>query len=990
MAVKGIKFNRMETGEEQDVDYEMTDTNGFFSTHANAIPMPSAVQGPRIFYGSRFFEQALPLVNNEAPWVRNMNNSTGRSFDFTLGESMGARRAKVNGLVESVSPDEIVLRTPEGKRESVDLYNLFPGNRKSLQHNTPSVKVGQPVAAGDLLAKSNFTDDEGRMALGRNARVGLLAYKGHSMDDALVISQAFARKMLSDHAETIEQDKDETLTSGLDHYVSLFPKKFKTDQLTNIGPDGVIKVGAMLQPGDPVMLQTRPRSFSSESQGVGRLSRSMRFVRKDAAKVWDGSDPAEVLDVARTRDGGVKVLVRYQSPTRPGDKLCYAEGTEVLTMAGWKDFKDVTLEDTFYTISPEGSLETTEATALHVYPYEGRMYTLQTTQVDLCVTPDHNLYARNARKPGTPYLLSRAEDLFGKRYRLKNNAEENLLGSSPPSFVFSASEKRDKRGGRQGCRPQEITVPSGPFMEFLGLYISEGNLGGCQEAGWNVQITQFTNVEYVKSVLARCGFAYDHYKPTGKFRIYSRALHEVLAPIGRCHEKYIPEFCWSLSRALLEGLYEGLMAGDGCRTGTCHSYSSVSYRLVDDVQRLCLLTGRAARVERITDGGPVVILGRNCMSRPVYAAYIYKNKNHPTINHGHVHTQGGQSETWETYSGNVFCVTLATRGVLYVRRNGRAVWCGNCIRAGQKTTVSKILPDDHMPRTADGQPLEVLLNPLGLPSRENASSFYEMLLGKIAAKTGKAYTLPAFLPEGQTWHQFVEDELAKNGMTDAERVFDPKDDQWLDNPVTVGNSYILKLHHQAEKKMSARGQSGYTVDAQPQRGGGAGGGAQRMSGLEMNVLQSSGARGVQKEAILLRGEKNDDYWRQVRANRSTPELDKPFVWHKFLALLNGTGIQAKDLGHGRLRLAPMTDSILAGHGSLKIKNDGIVDLQTMEPKPGGLFDPVMVRENKWGHIDLPFPVVNPSYEETVRQLLGLTEKEYQAVLDAPEKIPESV
>lgn len=634
MPIKGIKFNRMTVGEEPDADYELQDTNGFFSTHANSIPMPSAVQGPRVFYGSRFFEQALPLVHNEAPHVRNLENTSGRSFDFVLGEAMGARRSKLGGTVTHVTPDEIRVKGPDGQSESVELYNLFPGNRKSYIHNTPKVKVGDTVEPGGLLAKSNYTDEEGRMALGRNARIGLVPYKGLSMDDALVISQSFANKMVSDHAEAIEQEKDDSLTAGLHHYVSLFPKKFSSDQLANIGPDGLVKPGTILQPGDPILLQTKPRTFSSESQGVSRLSRSQRFVRRDAAKVWDGKDPAEVLDVVKTRDGGSKILVRYKSPARPADKLV--------------------------------------------------------------------------------------------------------------------------------------------------------------------------------------------------------------------------------------------------------------------------------------------------------------------------------------------------------------------IRQGAKGTISKIIPDDQMPRTEDGLPLEMLLNQLSLPSRVNSSSFYELALGKIAAKTGKPYTLPAFLPAGQDWHSFVEGELTKHGIQLAERVYDPKDDRWLDNPITVGNAHVLKLHHQAEKKISARGQASYDLNRQPTRGGGDGGGAQRMSGLEMNVLHSSGARGVQKEAVLLRGEMRDDFWRQVRANRTPPKLGKPFVWDKFMALLAGTGVNVRDLGHGRLRLAPMTDSRLREYDSLPIKNGGIVDLQTMEPVPGGLFDPRLVRDAKWGHIDLPFKVVNPSYEETVRQLLGMTEKEYEAALESPDETEEEV
>lgn len=629
MIVKGVKFNKLETGDEADVDYEMPHANGLFSTHANTIPLLGNVPATRTFYGSRFIEQALPLVHNEAPLVRNMDTETGRSFDYLLGEHMGAKRATADGKVVKITPDELHVKKPDGSVDVVELFHNFPGNRKTLLENTPMVKVGQEVKAGDLLAKSNMTDNEGRMALGRNSVIGLLPYKGFSMDDAVVISQKLADDMASDHAETVEHDPDDTVIHGRDHYVSLFPKKFSPEQVAKLDDNGNAMPGQVIMPGDPVMLMTKPRRFTSQNENVGRLSRAQRFVRKDAAKVWDGSDPATVLDSVKTKGGGFKLLLGYQSTCKPGDKLV--------------------------------------------------------------------------------------------------------------------------------------------------------------------------------------------------------------------------------------------------------------------------------------------------------------------------------------------------------------------LRNGHKGTIAKIISNDQMPRTEAGQPLDLMLNQLGLPSRVNASSFYEMLLGKVAAKTGKPYTLPPFTKNGESMADFVEGEVSKNGVPKEERIYDPVEGRFLDNPVTVGNAHVLKLHHQAGKKLSSRGQASYSMDDQPLRGGGSGGGAQRLSSLEMNVLHSSGARGVQKEAILLRGEKRDDFWRQFKNNRTAPKLDRPFVWDKFLALLSGTGVNAKDLGKGTLRLTPMTDEELAKRGSMKIENDGIVNLDDFTPKSGGLFDPKLVREGKWGHIDLPFPVINPSYEDTVRTLLGLTKPQYEALL---EKEPE--
>ena len=94
-------------------------------------------------------------------------------------------------------------------------------------------------------------------------------------------------------------------------------------------------------------------------------------------------------------------------------------------------------------------------------------------------------------------------------------------------------------------------------------------------------------------------------------------------------------------------------------------------------------------------------------------------------------------------------------------------------RSGQKGVISKIIPDEHMPRTVDGKNLEVLLNPLGIPSRINNSIIYEILLGKVAAK-GNHSSYLSFNKQGEKWYDFVQQQLDENGIPDVEEVFDPK------------------------------------------------------------------------------------------------------------------------------------------------------------------------------------------------------------------------
>jgi DNA-directed RNA polymerase subunit beta len=114
-----------------------------------------------------------------------------------------------------------------------------------------------------------------------------------------------------------------------------------------------------------------------------------------------------------------------------------------------------------------------------------------------------------------------------------------------------------------------------------------------------------------------------------------------------------------------------------------------------------------------------------------------------------------------------------------------------------------------MLRNLDGEPFDVLLNPLALPSRVNTSALYELALGKLAVKQGKPILVNSYTKKGSSRLKEVMEELEKNGISPTEEVFDPVSGRKLDKPVTTGISYIYKLHHVVASKQSARGTGSY-------------------------------------------------------------------------------------------------------------------------------------------------------------------------------------
>lgn len=629
-ALKDNKIVELDKNEQADV--ELRQPSSFFSSHINLIPLQNNVQGPRLFYGARFMNQAMPLAEPEAPLVQNMaDDDSGRSYDEIYGRQVGAVFAnddEDDAEVVDNDGDRLTLKRPDGTKRVVPLYKSFPFNRKSAIYNTSDLKKGDRVKAGQLLARSNYTDKNGTLAMGSNARVGLVPYKGWSMDDAIVLSESFAKKLASDHSYMEEMDFDGDTKGGKGHFISLFPERFTKKQMELVDDKGVVKPGTVLNQGDPMILATAPKAFNST---VGRLSKVMRQARSDRSTTWDHEEPGVVTDVAHTKDG-VKVVIQSKVPTKQGDKVVF--------------------------------------------------------------------------------------------------------------------------------------------------------------------------------------------------------------------------------------------------------------------------------------------------------------------------------------------------------------------RSGQKGIVSKLIPDEQMPRTVDGKPLEVLLNPLGVPSRVNNSIIYELMLGKIAKAQGKPIKVPGFNKLGERRYEEILKMLDQAGLSDLEEVFDPTTNRKLENPVTVGDAYILKLHHVAESKSSSRSQGSYDLNEQPVKGGGAGAQSKRFSGLEVHSMLSAGAYKTLRESSTLRGQKNDEYWRQLRAGLNPHPPGEPFVWNKFRALLEGAGMSARSIGGGKMRLGPMTDAELESRKPIEVKNGKMVDLGTMEPEHGGLFDHTLVGSDKWGVIKLPHHVPNPAFENHVAHLLGITKDQLREVMAGRMELPE--
>jgi DNA-directed RNA polymerase subunit beta len=205
-------------------------------------------------------------------------------------------------------------------------------------------------------------------------------------------------------------------------------------------------------------------------------------------------------------------------------------------------------------------------------------------------------------------------------------------------------------------------------------------------------------------------------------------------------------------------------------------------------------------------------------------------------------------------------------------------------RHGNKGVVSRILPKEDMPYLPDGTPLDIVLNPLGVPSRMNIGQVLEVHLGYAAKTLGWHVATPIF--NGATEQEIREAlELAGLRPDGKSILYDGRTGEPFDNPVTVGYVYFLKLHHLVDDKIHARSTGPYSLVTQQPLGGKAQFGGQRFGEMEVWALEAYGAAYTLQEILTV---KSDDVTGRVRTYESIVKghnIPKPGVPESFKVLV---------------------------------------------------------------------------------------------------------
>lgn len=458
-----------------------------------------------ITHNSKYPLQAISLLEREAPLVRNLDEATGKDMPTLVGKYLGARFANQGGTVTAVRKDRIDVIYDDGTKGHVSLYQNFPMNAKGYITNTPVVKAGQSFKKGDILASSNYTDDKGVAAIGKNLRSGWLSWKGGTYEDAVVLSESAAKALTSRAMYKSAVDLDKTVSLGKKNYVSWKPSEYTKDQLEALDDNGIVKPGAVLRRGDPMILAVQTAEPSPGTLG--------KRVLTDISETWEHDHPGVVTDVVKTRKG-VKVYATVEAPAEIGDKISGHYGNKgIVSQLGKETPESEAVNDE----EKEYSIQRIVPDAMMPLGEDGKPLDLLFSPLGLVSRTNASmiheaLLGKIARKTGKPYVIpafykgdlydlvesqlkqhriSDTEDLTdpytGKKipkvltgvsyiYKLKHQAESKLSARGTDSYT---AEGQPGGGGftgskRYGTLESSALVGHNAFANLLDAKLLRG------------------------------------------------------------------------------------------------------------------------------------------------------------------------------------------------------------------------------------------------------------------------------------------------------------------------------------------------------------------------------------------------------------------------------------------------------------------------------------------------------------------------------------
>jgi DNA-directed RNA polymerase subunit beta len=330
--------NEVEYVDPHEVDYMDVSPKQIISVSAACIPFLEHDDANRALMGANMQRQAVPLLRPQAPYV-------GTGLEFRAAVDAGdVIVAEFNGVVEEVTSDRIVVAPSgggAGERRVYRLEKFRRSNQSTCINQRPTVKEGQKVRKGDILADGPSTE-KGELALGANLLVAFMSWEGYNFEDAIIISERLVKDdiLSSIHIEEFEVDARDTKL-GAEEITRDIPN-VSEEVLADLDERGIVRIGADVGPGDVLVGKVTPKG-ETELTPEERLLRAIfgekaREVRDTSLKMPHGED-GKVIGVREfSRDAGdelspgvnelVRVFVAQKRKISEGDKLAGRHGNK--------------------------------------------------------------------------------------------------------------------------------------------------------------------------------------------------------------------------------------------------------------------------------------------------------------------------------------------------------------------------------------------------------------------------------------------------------------------------------------------------------------------------------------------------------------------------------------------------------------------------------------------------------------------------------------
>lgn len=674
---------------------------------------------------------------------------------------------------------------------------------------------------------------------GENCIVSIQSYTGYNQEDSLLVNSTsidrglFRAQSLKKYYEIIKKNHSSTENS-----MFMKPDRNNVDGIKvcnydKLNEQGYVPVETVVNDNDIIIGMVTPKT------AIGPKDRQY----KDDSVAYRSIVPGAIDKVilGHNNEGYPIMKVRVRSERIPdiGDKFCcYDETTEILTHRGWIQFNDLKINDKVASLTTNNQLTYQNPSQIQKYNYNGDMYYLKTNQLDLCVTPNHEMWVskrliENGNKVKV-YTKEMAKQIIGQvRYYQKN--VDSYLAPQHESNKFTIPAYKNTPA-------KKVDMLS--WLLFFGIWLTQGCVS-------NGSVIISADKQQVKNVLLEvvpkmnytiksCKY-HEADKITNRWEIHDIQLAHLIQnyKLGYDIDKPLPEWVWSLSTEQSRILIEGMLLANSHTT--MRIYDTSSTKLADDFQRLCLHAGWSANKKLRENDGVVRKINGKTTNANTWRLTIVTTQNNPKVN------KNKQMDKYIKYKGIVYCCTVPN-GIVYVRRNGMVAWCGNS-RSGQKGTVGYKPHRSDMPFSPTGLVPDIIVNPNAFPKRMTIGQLIECLMGKVCAVKGVYGDATAFTKIDI--HK-INDELVKLGLKSwgFETMYNGITGKKMENPIFIGPTYYQRLKQMVSDKVHARARGlMQMMTRQPTEGRSRDGGL-RLGEMERDAICAHGCAQFLKEKLV--------------------------------------------------------------------------------------------------------------------------------------------